>query len=93
MLVCARLRYMESSLWGSKLYMSMKHLEKHELETQMEYEGHRKMGHALGSPDRGNLRHSPSETNVRKILDSTSLIESFTTLTRSILNHQKIRPL
>ena len=27
MLVCARLRYMESSLWGSKLYLNMKHLE------------------------------------------------------------------
>jgi transposase-like protein len=39
MLVCARLRYMESSLWGSKMYMSMKHLEKQELETQLEYEG------------------------------------------------------
>ena len=39
MLVCARLRYMESSLWGSKMYMSMKHLEKHELETQLECEG------------------------------------------------------
>ncbi len=38
MLVCARLRYMESSLWGSKMYMSMKHLEKHELEAQLEYE-------------------------------------------------------
>jgi len=27
MLVCARLRYMESSLWGTKLYLNMKHLE------------------------------------------------------------------
>ncbi len=27
MLVCARLRYMESSLWGQKKYMNMKHLE------------------------------------------------------------------
>lgn len=27
MLVCARLRYMESSLWGMKLYLNMKHLE------------------------------------------------------------------
>ena len=27
MLVCARLRYMESSLWGKRKYMSMKHLE------------------------------------------------------------------
>lgn len=39
MLVCARLRYMESSLWGSKLYMSMKHLERQEMEIQMEQEG------------------------------------------------------
>ncbi len=27
MLVCARLRYMEDSLWGSKLYLNMNHLE------------------------------------------------------------------
>lgn len=27
MLVCARLRYMESSLWGTKLYLNKKHLE------------------------------------------------------------------
>lgn len=27
MLVCARLRYMESKLWGTKLYLNMKHLE------------------------------------------------------------------
>ena len=27
MLVCARLRYMESSLWGTKCYLNMKHLE------------------------------------------------------------------
>jgi putative transposase len=27
MLVCARLRYMESSLWGTKMYLNMKHLE------------------------------------------------------------------
>ena len=27
MLVCARLRYMESSMWGQKQYMNMKHLE------------------------------------------------------------------
>ena len=27
MLVCARLRYMEDSLWGSKMYLNMKHLE------------------------------------------------------------------
>lgn len=27
MLVCARLRYMESSLWGMKMYLNMKHLE------------------------------------------------------------------
>ncbi len=32
MLVCARLRYMENSMWGSKLYMNMKHLETHEQE-------------------------------------------------------------
>lgn len=30
MLVCARLRYMESSLWGKRKYMSMKHLEEME---------------------------------------------------------------
>jgi transposase-like protein len=27
MLVCARLRYMESKLWGMKVYLNMKHLE------------------------------------------------------------------
>lgn len=27
MLVCARLRYMEDSLWGTKTYLNMKHLE------------------------------------------------------------------
>jgi len=27
MLVCVRLRYVESSFWGSKPYMSMKHLD------------------------------------------------------------------
>lgn len=31
MLVCARLRYMESSLWGTKLYLNMKHLESMDL--------------------------------------------------------------
>jgi hypothetical protein len=31
MLVCARLRYMESSLWGMKLYLNMKHLESMDL--------------------------------------------------------------
>lgn len=33
MLVCARLRYMEDSLWGSKIYLNMKHLEAMDLET------------------------------------------------------------
>ncbi len=36
MLVCARLRYMENSMWGSKLYMNMKHLETHEQEIKEE---------------------------------------------------------
>lgn len=35
MLVCARLRYMEDSLWGSKLYLNMKHLEAMDLETMV----------------------------------------------------------
>jgi transposase-like protein len=30
MLVCARLRYMESSLWGTKCYLNMKHLQTNE---------------------------------------------------------------
>lgn len=32
MLVCARLRYMEDSLWGDKLYLNMKHLEAMDVE-------------------------------------------------------------
>ena len=36
MLVCARLRYMENSMWGAKLYMNMKHLETHEQEIKEE---------------------------------------------------------
>ena len=32
MLVCARLRYMEDSLWGSKIYLNMKHLEAMDVE-------------------------------------------------------------
>jgi len=32
MLVCARLRYMEDSLWGSKHYLNMKHLEAMDIE-------------------------------------------------------------
>lgn len=32
MLVCARLRYMENSLWGEKLYLNMKHLDSMDLE-------------------------------------------------------------
>ena len=35
MLVCARLRYMEDSLWGSKHYLNMKHLEAMELEARV----------------------------------------------------------
>jgi len=31
MLVCARLRYMEDSLWGSKMYLNMKHLDSFDL--------------------------------------------------------------
>ena len=27
MLVCARLKYMKSAIWGQKKYMNMKHLE------------------------------------------------------------------
>ena len=38
MLVCARLRYMENSMWGAKLYMNMKHLETVE-EEMMEEQG------------------------------------------------------
>ena len=38
-LVCAQLGYMESFLWGSKMYMSMKHLERQEMEIQLEEEG------------------------------------------------------
>lgn len=30
MLVCARLRYMESSLWGTKCYLNMNHLQNYE---------------------------------------------------------------
>ncbi len=33
MLVCARLRYMEDSLWGSKIYLNMKHLEAMDVES------------------------------------------------------------
>jgi transposase-like protein len=36
MLVCARLRYMEHSMWGAKLYMNMKHLEAVEAEMREE---------------------------------------------------------
>lgn len=35
MLVCARLRYMESSLWGTKLYLNMKHLDAQEIEQEV----------------------------------------------------------
>lgn len=35
MLVCARLRYMESSLWGTKLYLNMKHLESMDLKDEV----------------------------------------------------------
>ncbi len=35
MLVCARLRYMEDSLWGSKHYLNMKHLKAMEKEAEM----------------------------------------------------------
>lgn len=36
MLVCARLRYMEDSLWGSKLYLNMKHLDAMDLEEEVD---------------------------------------------------------
>ena len=36
MLVCARLRYMEHSMWGSKLYMNMEHLKVHKQEMEDE---------------------------------------------------------
>lgn len=35
MLVCARLRYMEDSLWGTKLYLNMKHLDALDLEMEV----------------------------------------------------------
>jgi len=35
MLVCARLRYMESSLWGEKLYLNMKHLDAMDLDEEI----------------------------------------------------------
>ena len=35
MLVCARLRYMEDSLWGTKLYLNTKHLDAMELEMEV----------------------------------------------------------
>ena len=35
MLVCARLRYMENSLWGEKLYLNMKHLDAMDLNEEM----------------------------------------------------------
>lgn len=68
MLVCARLRCMESALWGSKLYLSMKHLEKHEMEIQMEQEGAWGRTAVFGSPGRGNQEHLPSETKCERSL-------------------------
>lgn len=35
MLVCARLRYMEDSLWGTKVYLNMKHLDAMDLDHEM----------------------------------------------------------
>lgn len=35
MLVCARLRYMESSLWGAKCYLNMKHLQNYEVKEEV----------------------------------------------------------
>ena len=35
MLVCARLRYMESSLWGTKCYLNMKHLQNYEVKEEV----------------------------------------------------------
>jgi putative transposase len=35
MLVCARLRYVEDSLWGTKMYLNMKHLEVMDLEQEV----------------------------------------------------------
>lgn len=36
MLVCARLRYMESSLWGTKRYLNMEHFSAPDLESEVE---------------------------------------------------------
>ncbi|CDX03131.1 Transposase, Mutator family [Desulfitobacterium hafniense] len=36
MLVCARLRHVASKAWGTKPYMSMKHLEEMKKETQQD---------------------------------------------------------
>ena len=38
MLVCARLRYMEDSMWGSKIYLNMKHLDSMDAEGGMNAE-------------------------------------------------------
>ena len=35
MLVCARLRHVESSAWGEKRYMSMKHLNQYKEDTDL----------------------------------------------------------
>jgi transposase-like protein len=35
MLVCARLRYMEDSLWGTKVYLNMNHLDAMDLDHEM----------------------------------------------------------
>lgn len=36
MLVCARLRYVESNSWGKKSYMNMRHLDNWEVEAELE---------------------------------------------------------
>ena len=35
MLVCARLRYVASKAWGTKRYMSMKHLEEIDIDDSL----------------------------------------------------------
>lgn len=36
MLVCARLRHIESSSWGTKYYMNMRHLDNWELDAELD---------------------------------------------------------
>jgi len=60
MLVCARLRYMESSLWGTKCYLNMKHLQNFDWKEEVD------------TDSTASCRPVPSEkSNVRIILDTT----------------------